>query len=67
LKKFVAAFLLLVIGIPAANSAITAKPMVQLAQVDAAATNVVTTATQVAVIGNHETNGFIQLVNGPTS
>ena len=40
--------------------------MVQLAQVDAAATNVVAATTQLAVIGNRETNGFIQLVNGPT-
>ena len=40
--------------------------MVQLAQVDAAATNVVASANQVAVIGNRNINGFIQLVNGPT-
>lgn len=40
--------------------------MVQLAQVDAAATNVVASASQVAVIGNHDINGFIQIVNGPT-
>ena len=66
MKKLIAAFALLFLAIPAANGAITAKPMVQLAQVDAAATNVVASANQVAVIGNRDVNGFIQLVNGPT-
>ena len=40
--------------------------MVQLAQVDAAANNVVASVSQIAVIGNRDTNGFIQIVNGPT-
>ena len=66
MKRIIATLALLFVAIPTANSAITAKPMVQLAQVDAAATNVVASANQVAVIGNRDINGFIQLVNGPT-
>ena len=66
MKRIIATLALLFVAIPAANGAITAKPMVQLAQVDAAATNVVASASQVAVIGNRSVNGFIQLVNGPT-
>jgi hypothetical protein len=52
--------------LPAANAAILIKPMVQLAQVDPAATNVISSGAQLAVIGNREKNGFIQLINGPT-
>ena len=66
MKRLIATLALLFVAIPTANSAITVKPMVQLAQVDAAATNVVASANQVAVIGNRNINGFIQLVNGPT-
>ena len=66
MKRFIATLALLFFAIPAANSAIIVKPMVQLAQVDVSATNVVASATQVAVIGNRDINGFIQLVNGPT-
>ena len=66
MKRVIAGFALLFLVIPAANGAITVKPMVQFSQVDAAATNIVSSANQVAVIGNRDTNGFIQLVNGPT-
>lgn len=66
MKRLVLLFALLVSAIPAANAAIIAKPMVQLAQVDAAAINVVASGSQIAVIGNRDKNGFIQLVNGPT-
>ena len=40
--------------------------MVQLAQVDSAASGVVASSTQVAVFGNREKSGFIQFINGPT-
>ena len=40
--------------------------MIQLAQVDQAATGVIASANQIAVYGNREKNGFIQFVNGPT-
>ena len=72
MKRYIAVslsltFLALTIGLlPNASAAITAKPMIQLAQVDQAATGVIASANQIAVYGNHEKNGFIQFVNGPT-
>lgn len=66
MKRLALVFILLLTFLPEANAAITAKAMVQLAQVDAAATGVIASGTQLAVIGNHDKNGFIQLVNGPT-
>lgn len=52
-------------ALPNASAAITAKQMVQLAQVDPAATGVVASTSQIAVFGNREKSGFIQYVNGP--
>lgn len=50
----------------AANAAIVAKPMSQVAQVDSQAVGVVASGAQIAVFGNREKNGFAQFVNGPT-
>jgi len=66
LKKLLVLSALLLTLTPSASAVITPKPMVQLAQVDAAAINVISSASQVAVIGNREKNGFIQFLNGPT-
>jgi hypothetical protein len=66
LKRIVLIFALIVGVIPNASAAVNPKAMVQLAQVDSAATNVIASGSQIAVIGNHDKNGFIQLVNGPT-
>jgi hypothetical protein len=66
LKRLAVFFALLITVIPNANASISASPMVQLAQIDSAASNVIVSGSQIAVIGNREKNGFIQLVNGPT-
>lgn len=64
MKKLSFLLALLLPIIPSANAAIAPKPMVQLAQVDPAASNVISSTTQIAVIGNREKNGFIQFLNG---
>jgi hypothetical protein len=66
LKRLVLLFSLLFIAIPGAQGAIAIKPLVQIAQVEPLATNVIASGSQLAVIGNREKNGFIQLINGPT-
>lgn len=66
MKKLLFLLALLLTVVPNASAAVAPKAMVQLAQVDPFATNVIASATQVAVIGNREKNGFIQLLNGPT-
>ncbi|MFM8447576.1 MAG: hypothetical protein ACKN92_05335 [Candidatus Nanopelagicaceae bacterium] len=66
MKKLLVLLALLLTVIPNASAAVAPKQMVQLAQVDATATNVIASANQVAVIGNREKNGFIQFLNGPT-
>ena len=66
MKKLLVLLGLLLSVLPSASAAVAPKPMVQLAQVDAAATNVIASANQVAVIGNRDKNGFIQFLNGPT-
>jgi hypothetical protein len=66
LKRLALALFLLFSALPNANAAVTAKAMVQLAQVDSMATTVVSNNSQIAVIGNREKNGFIQIINGPT-
>ena len=66
MKRLVLIIALIVGVIPNASAAVNPKAMLQLAQVDSAATNVIASGAQIAVIGNREKNGFIQLVNGPT-
>jgi hypothetical protein len=66
LKRLALLISILFLAIPSAQGAIVIKPMVQLAQVDPLATNVIASGSQLAVIGNREKNGFIQLINGPT-
>ena len=66
MKKLLVLLGLLLSVFPSASAAVAPKPMVQLAQVDSAATNVIASANQVAVIGNRDKNGFIQFLNGPT-
>ncbi|MEY4683365.1 MAG: hypothetical protein RL534_784, partial [Actinomycetota bacterium] len=66
MKRLFLALILIFSVLPTANAAISAKSMVQLAQVDNAATGLVAFGSQIAVYGNRETNGFAQLVNGPT-
>lgn len=66
MKKLLVLTAFLLTVIPSASAAISPKLMVQLAQVDAAATNVISSTSQIAVIGNREKNGFIQFLNGPT-
>ncbi len=66
MKRFSLIFALIFAALPAANAAVTPKLMTQFAQVDSAASAVVSSPTQVAVLGNREKNGFIQFINGPT-
>ena len=66
MKRLALFFSLLFTAIPSAQGAVVIKPMVQLAQVDPLATDVIASGSQLAVIGNREKNGFIQLINGPT-
>ena len=65
MKRLIAFITLLVFLVPNANAAVIAKPMVQLAQVDSAATGLVAFGSQVLTFGNHEKSGFAQLMNGP--
>ena len=57
---------LIFISLPQADAAIIAKPMVQLAQVDSAATGILVANDQIAVFGNREKNGFLQFISGTT-
>lgn len=66
MKRLALTLFLLFSALPNANAAVTAKAMVQLAQVDSMASAVVASNSQIAVIGNREKNGFIQIINGPT-
>lgn len=66
MKRLILALTLLFSVIPTANAVVSAKSMVQLAQVDSAANGLVAFGSQIAVYGNRENNGFAQLVNGPT-
>jgi len=68
MKRFALALLALftIATLLPANAAITAKPLVQLAQVDSSATGILVANDQIAVFGNREKNGFLQLINGAT-
>lgn len=66
MKRFLLSIALLIAAISSAQAAVTPKAMVQLTQVDSAATGVVASGSQIMVYGNREKNGFVQLVNGPT-
>ena len=57
---------LIIFSLPSANAVIVAKPLVQIAQVDNAATGILVSNDQIAVFGNREKNGFLQFINGAT-
>jgi hypothetical protein len=48
-----------------ANASVIAKPMAQIASVEANAIGIALSGTQVMVFGNREKNGFAQFINGP--
>ena len=68
MKRFVFTLIggLIFISLPQADGAIVAKPLMQLAQVDSAATGILAVNDQVAVFGNREKNGFLQFIGGTT-
>ena len=68
MKRFVFTLIggLIFISLPQADGAIVAKPLMQLAQVDSAATGILAVNDQIAVFGNREKNGFLQFIGGTT-
>lgn len=52
--------------IPAIHASVIAKAMVQVAEVDPAATGIALSGNQILVYGNRDKSGFAQLINGPT-
>ena len=56
MKRFALALLTLftIASLPSASAAIVAKPLVQIAQVDSAATGILIANDQIAVFGNRE-------------
>ncbi|MFM7859836.1 MAG: hypothetical protein ACKO8C_00205 [Candidatus Nanopelagicaceae bacterium] len=67
MRRPIALLALLSLYLPTnAEAAIVAKAMVQVGPVETEAIGVVASGSQILVFGNRETNGFAQLLNGPT-